>query len=93
MTNPSPVERAARALAARDWDLAGNDGHRESVVDRRWPRYVPTVLTVLQAIREPTQEMEEAARDTYDPYDRSDRLMPEPCWQAMIDVLIEEAKG
>jgi hypothetical protein len=78
----TPIERAARALCALD-------GHPENAKmdgKRLWQDYLPEVRAVLEAIREPSAKMEEAAN--------ADQALfigaPKPIWQQMVDAALAE---
>jgi hypothetical protein len=72
----APFERAARDLC--------KFFHTE---EDCWPLYVPQVLAVLKAIREPSVGMIYAGMD-YRPVNPETRA--KDCWQAMIDAAILE---
>lgn len=84
----TPLERAARAAQEADGAYAHESGQwmKEGglVTDSHWK---DIVRAVLEAIREPSEGMEESAgnRDTigYDP-------PPSAVWQAMIDAALAE---
>lgn len=83
----SPVERAARVIAAQalspngegvDWtEVAVSDR-----VDASWRREVPRALAVLRTLREPTPEMVEAGRAA--------GTNPAEVWNAMVRAAIEQ---
>lgn len=82
------VERAARAMCdyycedpdAID-DVPGLDHKRLA----RWRRYAPVAAAVLEAIKEPTQGMQEAG------FKNGASEYSYDCWRAMIDAALAEA--
>lgn len=58
----TPMERAARTL----WEVLGRPSKSESIApgdtaaERDWERFLPHARAVLQAIREPTDDMTQA---------------------------------
>lgn len=78
----TPLERAARALYQRlGTEIADPENLGE---DERWPEFVDDARAVLQAIREPSDAMLDAAGKA-DPLEcRSGE------WRAMIDAAMEE---
>lgn len=88
----TPLEKAARALCELDGNPPG------AVMDGKplWQDFLPEVRTVLQAIREPSEEME-AAADALENVacasgDSGDGVLlndgAERIWQAMIDAAL-----
>lgn len=82
------IERAARAVAEKlNADAMAMPGKRATDAD--------VVRAVLQAIREPSEGMVEAAEDTREPcesggYYSEDLPSPDIVWKAMIDAALEE---
>lgn len=75
-----PLERAARALCS----LAGNPENATMDGKPVWQSYLPEARAVLQAIREPTQEMLAA-----NPIGPTGKFLPEDVWRGMIDAALE----
>lgn len=103
-----PIERAARALAAWDLGLTGDEqvdrqrfgemlDSRQHVVTLCWKEKLDQVRAVLNAIREPSEWMKDAA-DNLDPMvswfpdEPGPRNTPDQHWQAMIDALLAEGE-
>src|SRR5688572_5024787 len=76
----TPLERAARAV----YKLGDNGPYGPEDEDEQWHQHVDVARAVLQAIREPSEAMEEAG-------DSCLGLATSPViWQAMIDAALEE---
>jgi len=93
----TPLERAARALA----HLHGRDPDEPVLLagDRRlWQEFVPQARAVIEAIREPSEGMRDAAfkrevefRTTMGNLDRG-YCEGDGVWQVMIDELLAEGE-
>lgn len=104
----TPIERAARAIATEigvDPDQlvsADDDAHVGlglRAPHRAWTRYVGTARAALQAIREPSEEMQDAAfsseaefRTTMGNYERG-YCDGATVWRAMIDAALDKGVG
>jgi hypothetical protein len=83
----TPLERAARALCRLDYpDEAG--GEMENYYfDKHGLAYIAQARAVLEAIREPSEGMDEAGKDADDhiEFNNHGRI-----WRAMIDAALTE---
>jgi hypothetical protein len=88
----TPLHRAARALVLKE---SGSDGF-DAMAPELQERAIESVKAVLQAIREPSEGMHDAAQTsealswTAAPGEGLDAVHWDFAWQAMIDAAIAE---
>jgi hypothetical protein len=90
----TPLERACRAAHGEHNDDPAERAKSSDPAWDGWKSWIPVVRAVLQAIREPSDEMVEAAyrREGVGPdaVDVPYSLTPDDMWPAMIDAALEE---
>ncbi len=103
----SMIERVARALCTQackhtnstpDDMLTYTDQGMEgrSVTFPRWQNHTDDARAAIEAMREPTEEMKNAAADAIDPGDETgygSGWKAEAAWETMIQVALGERKG
>ena len=80
----TPLEAAARAICQAEF-FRRFDGQRlgSADVDRFWKRHIPAARAAIEAIREPSKAMVEAALDEW-------HRGSVAVWRAMIDALLND---
>ncbi|KKC27339.1 hypothetical protein WP12_04055 [Sphingomonas sp. SRS2] len=84
------MERAAKALC----ELDGNPPNATMDGKPLWRDYVPEVLAVVKALREPSEAMVEAAGERWNYSDNGGRERRdfEHEWRAAIDAIAEQGR-
>lgn len=76
----SMVERVARAIQSADFEMSRKAVRGEDTGDE----YTVLARAAIEAMREPTREMDDAGRDN------NFMRYATPAWQAMIDAALNE---
>jgi len=87
----TPIEAAARAIAAENFRR--QFGHAPSPgwdADRQWRQHIPAARAVIEAIREPSEAMVNAAVLTFVRENGGIEHAPFMTWSAMIDSALAE---
>lgn len=80
----TPLERAARAI----YKLGDNGPYTLAEEDEQWHHHVDTARAVLEAIREPSEGMVDAAQVAHGP-----EATYRTAWRGMIDAALAEGEG
>jgi hypothetical protein len=98
------VERVARAIATAQLRRQ-YVGKLENIgcvieIDKVWPEFVPEAIAAIEAMREPTDEMLDAADKvqheclqwSLEPGEGLDGMYWAPAWRAMIDSILKSTR-
>lgn len=84
----TPVERVARAICAAEVKRLGYAGDPAFFVEGFWRDHEPAARAAIEALREPSEGMEEAAMPVLSQY--PDEGRPRAIWEAMISQALSE---